>query len=735
MLIAPKTLEKLRRIETTYHGLVHEPFLTAACSLWETDEHRRAVPAGEASWTPCPRGTEWGKAWGSAWFRTSVRLTPEQARRPVYVIARTGGVEALFWLDGVPAGLFNFDPWIKNRGDHRAQLVAQAPEAGRTYELAFESYAGNPTEGSQPYESAASQNQYPMPFTRRFDGVLLCHRNEDIEAFVLDLRALNQLSSALPLDSFRKGEVDAALAQVFAVVVQDPARVARSQWESALVRARAIMRPLLEKRNGDSAPVAGIIGHSHMDTAWHWTMDETIRKCARTYANALRLMEQYPEYRFVQSSAQHAEWMRLHYPPIFADIQRRVAEGRWEPNGGGWIEPDVNLAGGEALIRQFLAGQAFTRKHFGYTSDTFWLPDTFGYPAALPQILRGCGLRYFATTKLTWNETNTFPYDTFWWEGIDGSRVFTHFPDIHCAPDPETLINKLHGTGPKDFRVVQNCVRHKDVNQRRLLAYGYGDGGGGPDPQMIEMARRCRDLEGCPRAEHTTVGAFMKGLEQHAANAPVYVGELYLEAHRGTLTQMHEIKRLNRRAEFALREAEFALVLACLGEGRHRSRSGDVPSGLDQTTVGGPDRGGSGPSRIEDLWRTLLVNQFHDILPGTSIAEVHDRAIAELRGVVEEARAVTASALSVPESGSVTVLNALSWQRDEAMLDGLPPGRRSRVLPASRLSRRGAGAASPRTGSGCHRFPHEVSSSRRNQRRVSTPRSRGMGRFCARRIW
>jgi alpha-mannosidase len=318
-----------------------------------------------------------------------------------------------------------------------------------------------------------------------------------------------------------------------------------------------------------------------------------------------------------------------------------------------WIEPDVNLAGGEALIRQFLAGQTFTRRYFGYTSDTFWLPDSFGYPASLPQIMRGCGIRNLLTTKLTWNESNTFPYDTFWWEGVDGSCVLTHFNDIHCAPDPETLINKLHGTGPRDFRVVQNCVRHKDVNSRRLISYGFGDGGGGPDAQMIEMARRCRDLEGCPRAEHTTVSAFMQNLAQHAVAAPRYVGELYLEAHRGTLTQLHEIKRRNRQAEGALREAEALLVLA--GE--------RVPVGLG--------------ARLAAAWSTFLPNQFHDILPGTSIPEVHDRAIAELGRVVEDARAVASdsAAVCVKAVGdqSWTVFNTLGWVRDEVWLTGYPP--------------------------------------------------------------
>jgi alpha-mannosidase len=649
MITSPKTLEKLRRVERTYHALVVEPFRNVDCLILETPDHRRAVPGPEAAWQPCPIGTLWGRAWGSAWFKATVHLPPDDPGGPVFVAARTGGIEAMFWLDGAPAGIFNYDPGVRIRGDHRVQLLDADPVPGRAYEIAMESYAGHPSCGSQPFDTPETQDQYPVPFTRRFDGVTLCRRHATIEQFVLDLRALNQLSSSLPADSFRKGEIDAALARVFDVVVQDPARAPRDLWLPRLAEAIALMRPMLARRNGDSAPVAGIVGHSHLDTAWHWTIDETIRKCARTYSNALRLMEQCPEYVFVQSSALHAEWMRRHYPTIFDGIKKRVAEGRWEPNGGGWIEPDVNLAGGEALIRHFLHGQNFTRTHFNYTSDTFWLPDTFGYSAALPQILRGCGIRYFATTKLTWNETNAFPYDTFQWEGIDGSRVLAHFPDIHCAPDPETLINKLHGTGPKDFRVVQNCVRHKDVNQRRLVAYGFGDGGGGPDPQMIEMARRCLDLEGCPRAEHTTVSQFMQALEGEAVNAPVYAGELYLEAHRGTLTQLHEIKRLNRRAEFALREAEFMVVLA------------------------GADRA----ERLGAVWEKLLINQFHDILPGTSIPEVHDRAIRELGEVIAEAGALAAeagagSAQSAPTT--VTLFNSLNWMRNEARLSGLPAG-------------------------------------------------------------
>lgn len=653
MLVAPKTLDKLRQIESIYLARIFEPVIALESVYFETDAHLRAVPGPESPWQPCPEGTPWGKAWGSAWFLAEARIPAPLAGEPVYLCARTGAVEALFWLDGEPAGIFNFDPFVRSRGDHRAQLICGAADPHRMYRLAVEGYAGHPTPGSQPWERPETQDIYPPTFVRRFERMELCVRNEAVNDFVLDLRTLNQLSAALPSDSFRKGAIDAALVRVFEAVVGSPDDAPREAWLASLSDARAIMKPLLACRNGDTVPFAGLIGHSHLDTAWHWTTDEAIRKCARTGSNALGMMARYPEYRFIQSSVLHLEWMRRHYPSIFQGIRERIREGRWEPNGGAWVEPDVNLAGGEALVRQFLRGQRYTREHFDYRSDTFWLPDSFGYSAALPQILQGCGISFFLTTKLTWNESNTFPYDTFWWEGIDGSRVFAHFNDIHCAPDPASLINKLHGSGPKNFRTTENCIRHKDVNDRRLISYGFGDGGGGPDPQMVEIARRCVDLEGCPRAGHVSVSGFMTELREQAPAAPVFRGELYVEGHRGTLTQMHEIKRRNRKAELALREAEF---LVARSDAKQRRKGREV---------------------LQALWDTLLLNQFHDILPGTSIAEVHDRAIRELGEVIEKAGHLGQEAAGTTRDergpGVITLFNSLSWTRNDAVL-ALKPG-------------------------------------------------------------
>ncbi|XHR27341.1 MAG: alpha-mannosidase [Chthoniobacteraceae bacterium] len=341
----------------------------------------------------------------------------------------------------------------------------------------------------------------------------------------------------------------------------------------------------------------------------------------------------------------------IRFPKLFEGIKERVKEGRWEPNGGAWIECDCNMTSGESMVRQFMKGQRYTQTHFGYRSNVFWLPDTFGYSAALPQILLGCGIRNFLTTKLTWNDTNTFPLDTFYWEGIDGSKVLTHFNNIHCWPDPATLITKLHG-GQKDFRTVENYVQHKEINDRRLISYGFGDGGGGPQFEMLEMARRCRDLDGCPRAEHTTVRQFMDGLEVSSNNIPTYSGELYFEGHRGTFTQMGAIKRGVRKSEIALHNAEFLSSVALLSGGDSRKAETDA------------------------LYDLLLINQFHDILPGTSMPEVHDRAITELQEVEQTASRLAQELGSTHgDSSAWTLWNSLSWEREGTFrIEGLPPG-------------------------------------------------------------
>ncbi len=635
MIVSPKIPRKVARLAQTYSALIFEPAAVVAAGFFETREHLRQVPDDSFPWKPAEPGTRWGAPWMSAWFRGNFCVPAELAGKPLFLRAQTDALEAMLWVDGCPKGIFTHAKDGAQIGNHHSPIITPGAPAGVSFSLAVEAYAGHPCEGSQPFDTKATQNRYPDRYPRRFTSLEILIRHDDVMGFIFDLQTIGQLFRALPETSFRRGKLARVLESVFTIVPQDPV----TGWRDSLARAREVMLPALNERAEASAPLAGLVGHSHLDTAWMWTIDETIRKAARTYSNVLSLMDQYPEFIFIQSTPFHAELMRRHYPVIWEGIRARVREGRWEPNGGMWIECDCNLTGGESMVRQFLKGIRFTLEHFDYRPDTFWLPDTFGYSAAIPQIMLGCGLRYFLTTKLTWNEVNTFPYDTFWWQGLDGSRVLAHFNDIQCWPDPETLISKLNGGGPKDFRTVENFIQHKDVNDRRLISYGMGDGGGGPQFEMIEMARRCGDLEGCPKASHTPVSRFMEDLERTSVRPPVHAGELYVEGHRGSLTSLHEIKRGNRKAEFALRDAEFLVV------------AGQAAS--DASIL----------EKLDACWETLLINQFHDILPGTSIPEVHDRAIAELEGVISGAGEILRQVSGTPGADGLTLWNSLSWTR------------------------------------------------------------------------
>ena len=349
--------------------------------------------------------------------------------------------------------------------------------------------------------------------------------DEEIKDFVFDVRELLTAREVLPNNNFARTRVMRVLDKVADCVVFYPLHYTDEEIHKGVREALKYTRAFYEKGGNSRAfGRVGIIGHSHMDTAWLWPVDETIRKCARTYCNAMSLMRQYPEYKFIQSSALHCEWMKDYYPDIFEDMKKYVAEGRYEPNGGVYVECDCNVTSGEFMVRQFLKGQLFTRANFGYTSDSFWLPDTFGYNANIPQIMRGCDVKYFYTTKISWNEMNHFPFESFTWKGIDGSEVLTHFNRTHCFPDVDDIVDAV------------NKITLKEANDMRLVAYGYGDGGGGPTYGMIESARRSSSMEGMPEIENMTISNFMHELEQETEYLPTYDGELYLELHRGTLT-------------------------------------------------------------------------------------------------------------------------------------------------------------------------------------------------------
>lgn len=369
----------------------------------------------------------------------------------------------------------------------------------------------------------------------------------------------------------------------------------------------AILERLYEHRNATTAHALAAVGHAHLDTAWLWPLAESRRKAVRTFATQLRLMDDYPEFRFACSSAAHYEWIETGHPELWARLRAAVASGQFVPAGGSWVEPDCNIPSGESLVRQLLHGQRWFESHFGKRCTEFWSPDAFGYNGQLPQLLRGAGMSRFLTQKLSWNRFTRPESHTFTWQGIDGSEVLAHFPPADTY-NAEASVAELR-------RSVRDYRDH-DHSRTSLLVFGYGDGGGGPTAGMLETLRRARDLQGLPRTEPRTPRAFFDTLEAEPGPRPTLLGELYFEYHRGTYTSQARVKRGNRRCERALHDAEFLCTV-----------SGDYPR-----------------AELEALWRLLLLNQFHDILPGSGIDLVYEDAHRDLAEVEAGAEALCSRA-------------------------------------------------------------------------------------------
>lgn len=595
--------------------------------VYKTQEHLRLVPI--TGWQNIEKNSEWGGEWENIWIKGNVVVPKEAEGKKLYAVAKTGAREILYFKNGKPSGIFNTQSDFIG-GDHGAQLITSYGKTGDEFELAFECYAGHFVAGCGPYDSYGKDEPGKNEFNHHYESIDLCIMDEELKDLVFDLKALLQMVKRLPENDFLKREAANLLEEIFPDFVLFSSHynddILKTSIQKCLKKTTAFFAS--NKGSERSRGKVGLIGHSHMDTAWLWPVSETIRKCARTYSNALYLMEQYPEYKFIQSSVLHLDWMRRYYPDIFEGIAKMTKAGRYEPNGGVWVECDCNITSGEMMIRQFLKGQLYTRKYLNYTADCFWLPDTFGYNAAIPQIMNGCEVKYFYTTKISWNDLNDFPLDTFNWKGIDGSEVLTHFNLTHTFPDVENVLRAV------------NSIKVKQVTDSHLLALGFGDGGGGPTYGMLEDARRSHDIKGLPETEYTTISQFMKDLEKDSTNIPLYDGELYLELHRGTLTQMHDIKRNNRKAEFALHNMEFLNVLS----NKKKNECSD------------------------ELCEILLKNQFHDILPGTSITRVNIEARKEVTELISQLKKITCNymeKLTDDKKDKVTVFNTLGFERND----------------------------------------------------------------------
>jgi alpha-mannosidase len=391
------------------------------------------------------------------------------------------------------------------------------------------------------------------------------------------------------------------------------------------------------------------IGHSHIDMAWLWRLNHTREKASRTFSTVLNLMSQYPEYRFMHSSPQLYKFLKQDYPEIYARVREKIISGEWEITGGMWVEPDTNLPGGESLIRQILFGKRFIKYEFNMETNLVWLPDVFGYTGSLPQLIKKSGMKYFMTTKISWNQFNRFPYDTFHWRGIDGTEVLTHFI---TTPENGSQSYTYNGTmQPEEIKGIWENYNQKDINEELLISFGWGDGGGGPTKEMIEAARVMENIPGLPRVELGKTEPYFERLEKRleGKDVPIWDGELYFELHRGTYTSQAYIKRANRKVEIIYNNAEWlASVTDTL------CRRNEYPQ-----------------KELNRGWEMILLNQFHDVLPGSSIHEVYEdckndyEIIASIgEKTVNNSMVCITEQIDADEDG-IVVFNPLSWQRND----------------------------------------------------------------------
>jgi alpha-mannosidase len=617
-----------------------------------------AAVAREGPFEPFAIGEEWGGRWDTTWFCFRGTIPGEWSGTEVAALIHLGGdqmvgftAEGQIWETGGRP--------VQGLHHHQREFVLTTHAGGDEPVEFFVEAAANPIPPWHlPDWPLLMPDYWGAPlYTLETAEIAIVDRQ--VEALYLDMRVLSELSSLAPDRSEATAKALLAAQEII-----DPDDVAGSAGA-----ARAALAPVLGTPTSSANTVVAV-GHAHIDCAWLWPVRETKRKCARTFSNQLGLLERYPEHRFACSQAVQYQWMKDQYPELFERIRRQVRTGRWEPVGGMWVEPDSNVPSGESLVRQLVFGKRFFAEEFGVETHELWIPDVFGYSAALPQIAREAGVTTLITQKMSWNDTNTFPHTTFWWEGHDGSRLLAHFP-------PADTYNG--DFSPGEVAAGQDRGVGADGSALNLYAFGYGDGGGGPTATMLERSRRMADLNGLPRVEIGAVGAFLDRLRHQAVDLPVWVGELYLETHRGTLTTHADVKLANRRAEEALRAAELWSVAASL------------------------DR----RSELERAWKLVLFQQFHDILPGSGIRWIYDDARSDHAEALAIAGAVAAEAqgrLAPHDGDGLVAFNPASSDRTE--VTELPDGSLAAVsAPACgwsevRADRAAIGPASVEIGDG-----------------------------------
>lgn len=581
-------------------------------------------------------GDLWGKTWESAWFEVKGEVPEEWDGAYVVLQAELGGEILVCDSEGNPlVGLSNGSVFDFSFGKPFYHMLPRA-RGGEKVELWLEA-AANWFFGVHKVNPEFNKNpdQLHGHYEGRVQKLCLVRFDYALWQLHLDVQMLFELAQSMDEESARR-----------AAIIRGLSRAVSAYETDGPEACKETLNPLMEMTSDPAAMDLYAVGHAHIDTGWMWPVRETIRKCARTFSSQLHLIEKYPGYVFGASQAQHYQMVKDHYPQLYARIKEAVKKGSWELQGGMWVEADCNVPSGESLVRQVLHGKNFFMDEFGVEIKNLWLPDVFGYSANLPQILARAGIDYFLTQKLSWSKYNKFPHKTFVWEGIDGSQVLAHFP-------PEDTYNA--GVNPNDLRRVEANNPERGIVNFGLSLFGVGDGGGGPKEEHVERAVRARDLNGLPRYQMSHAQPILEKLEELKDELSVWVGELYLEVHRGTLTTQAKTKLLMRRSEEALRATEMLCATA----------------GLE-----------SYPAEILDrLWKLLLINQFHDILPGSSINMVYEQTEKELAEIIDTCDDLMARAgeeLFQPADDTLVLFNPSSTAFDDAV--GLPDGWVNAVL-------------------------------------------------------
>ncbi|MEH7009835.1 alpha-mannosidase [Neobacillus niacini] len=462
--------------------------------------------------------------------------------------------------------------------------------------------------------------------------------NRAVQSLLVTVKCYYDAARLLPEGNLEKSKIIEALTEVqHKILFQKPEVLTDCSWVTEI---EDHLKEKLTGLVGSSQGEMLMVGQSHIDLAWLWPMKEAVRKCSRTFSTMSTLLDENPNFTYAQSQPQAYAFVNEHYPEIYQRVKRHIADGRWEVVGGMWVEPDLNMPSGESLVRQLLYGMKFYKDEFGVQPRIEWLPDTFGYCASLPQLLKKAGLDYFMTTKMNWNDTNPFPYDLFYWEGIDGTRVLSYL---------NHGLNEY--THPKEIENHWDSFKQKKDYPKQMLLYGHGDGGGGVTQEMIDYVDRSASLPGLPKVMNSTAHEFFDGIQHAEPHLPTWTGDMYLELHRGTYTTHARNKKWNRKAEVLYREAEI------------------------WSTIATNFAAASLVSSLEDGWKLLLLNQFHDIIPGSSIPEVYVKSESDYREIFEYGEQVKQDALHTLEKQidtegdgiPILVFNSLSWTRSEAV--------------------------------------------------------------------